>query len=174
VLVCNLDPRFRASFEADSSAYLLYYRRVDTVVLSSIRDLLGVIENGYDIVHLFGRLSPGGLLTDTTNATLLGSELIRKCCKRDVKLLWIANENEPDDYVRGFKATGKSLNLIMTISRNGAKFAGFLEKLLCRISGGEVLPAAWTALAPQAEGPWQSDLPGCIFVAGRGDVKLLS
>ena len=174
MLVCSLDPSLRESFEADSSVYLRYYRHVDSAFFLGIRDLLEAIENRYDIVHLFGRLSSGGLLSDTSDATLLGTELIGKCCERDIKLLWIANENKTDDYVRGFKMTGKSLNLIMTINRNGTKFAGFLEKLLSRISGGEMLPVAWTALVPQAEGPWQQDLPGCIFFAGRADVKLLS
>ena len=174
VLVCSLDPRFRESFGVDSKVYLRHYRHVDAVFSSSIRDLLGAIENGYDIVHLFSPLAPGGLLADSSDVTLLGSELIGNCCERDVKLLWIANENMPDDYVKGFKAAGRPLNLIMTISRNGTKFAGFLEKLLSRISSGETLPSAWAALVPQAEGPWQQDLPGCIFFAGRGDVKLIS
>jgi hypothetical protein len=145
---------------------------VDAVFFSTISDLLGAIKNGYDIVHLFGPLAAGGLLTDASGETLLGTELIQKCCEGNVKLLWVANENKPDDYVRGFNA-GKPLNLIMTLSRCGSKFGEFLEKLLARMSSGETLPAAWTALAPQAEGPWQHDLPSCIFFAGRADVRFL-
>lgn len=176
VLVCSLDASFREALEADSTVYLRYYRRVDAVFLSSIKDLLGAIRTGYDIVHLFSPLGPGGLLTDSGNATLVGTELIQKCCERDVKLLWIANDNMSDDYVEGFrpKDGSLSLNLVMTLSRNGPRFDGFLDKLLSRISGGETLPVAWVALAPQAEGPWQQDLPGCMFFAGRAGVKLLS
>jgi hypothetical protein len=171
VLVCCLDSGSREAFIADSEVYLRHYSLVD-VFSSGIGDLLGTIEKGYDIVHMFSRLKPGGLLADASDVTLPGSELIEKCCKRDVKLLWIANENNPDDYVKGFKAAGRPLNLIMTISRNGTKFTSFLEKLLSRISSGEALPAAWAALVPQAEGPWQRNLPGCIFFAGRANVKL--
>jgi hypothetical protein len=172
--VCCLDPRFRESFDADREAYLRHYRRVDTLFSPGIRELFATIENGYDIVHLFSGLAPGGLLADACGATLVGSELIERCCDRDVKLLWIANQNKSDDYVKGFKAAGKPLNLIMTIDRNGLGFTSFLEKLLSSISSGETLPTAWASLVPQAEGPWQRDLPGCIFFAGRADARLLA
>jgi hypothetical protein len=174
VLVCALDSRFRESLDADSAVYLRHYRRTEAALFSGIGDLLRAIELGYDIIHLFSPLAPGGLLSDASAATLLGSDLIEKCCERDVKLLWIANDNKPDDYVKGFRAVGSPLNLIMTISRNKTYFGDFLENLLFRMSGGETLPIAWTALAPQAQGLWQECLPSCIFFAGRADVRLLS
>jgi hypothetical protein len=168
VLVCSIDPELGELLESDSAVCSRHYRRVDTGLLSGIAELLRAIEGGYDIVHLFVRLSP----TDP-ETPLLPSELIQKCCDGNVKLLWIASENNPDDYIKGFRVAGKSLNLIMTISRNGTKFAGFLEKLLSGVSGGETLPVAWAVLVPQGEGSWQQELPSCIFYAGRGDVKLL-
>jgi len=174
VLVCSLDQRFHASFAADSAIYLRYYRHVDAVQLSSLEELFQAIEGAYDIVHLFCPLAPGGLLMEASATPLSGSDLIAWCCERDVKLIWIANENKADDYIKGFRAAGKVVNLIMTIGRNGTKFEGFLEKLLSRISNGESLPGAWAALAPQARGPGQEVLPLCIFLAGRGGVKLVS
>ena len=171
--MCSLDPACQEPFDTDRTIYVRHYQRVDAGFFSSIGDLLSTVENGYDIVHLFSPLAPGGLIVDIGGATLLGSELVKKCCEGNVKLLWIASDNRPDDYVKGVKAAGKPLNLIMTISRNGAKFGGFLEKVLDRISSGDTLPVAWTALVPQAEGPWQQDLPSCIFFAGRADVRLL-
>ncbi len=173
VLTSTIDPRFRESFDADSEVYMRHYRCVDALLLSGIAGLLGAIENSYDIVHLFSPLAPGGLLMDTGGMTLIGSELIERCCERDVKLLWIANENKAEDYVKGFRVAGKPLNLILTISRNGTRFTGFLDKLLSRIASGETLPVAWAALVPQANGPWQQDLPGCIFFAGRAGAKVL-
>jgi hypothetical protein len=161
-------------FDADYEVYLRHYRHVDAIALSGIGELLAAIKSGYDIVHLFSHLAPGGLLVDACDATLIGSELIDKCSERDVKLLWIASENKADDYVKGFRVAGRPLNLILTMGRSGARFAGFLEKLLSRISNGETLPDAWAALVPQAEGPWQQDLPGCIFFAGRAGVRLLA
>ena len=172
VLVCSLDTRFRDSLEADSSVYSKYYRGVRTVFFSRMSDLLRAIESGYDIVHLFSPLSPTGLVADGQSTTLSGTDLIGKCCESEVKLLWIANENEARDYVKGFNAAGKPLNLIMTISRNGAKFDRFLDELLSRVSSGETLPLAWVSLVPQAQGPWQQEVPGCIFHAGRAAVKL--
>jgi hypothetical protein len=174
VLVCSMDSSFRESLEIDKSVYLRHYRAVESIFFSSTRDLLIAIGAGYDIVHLFGSLSPSGLLDEARDLILPGSELLMKCCERDVKLLWIASENNPKDYVTSFNVTGKSLNVVMTISRNGAKFVEFLENVLSRTSEGETLPAAWAALVPQAEGPWQHELPSCIFYAGRGDVKLPS
>lgn len=171
--MCSIDSCFRESLESDSDVYSRHYPRVDAVFLSGIKELLKRIETGYDVVHFFGRFS-GGVLIDASGATLTGSELIEKCCGRDVKLLWIASENQADDYVKGFKAAGKTLNLIMTMSRNGTKFGEFLERLLLKVPAGETLPIAWAALVPQAAGPGHQDLPGCIFYAGRGDLKLLS
>lgn|GEM_PF-1372733 len=174
VLICCLDPCFREALDDDFNIYSSHYRSVDAVILSDIKELMGALDKGYDIVHLLCPVAAGGLIEDSSGATLLGSDLITMCCERDVKLLWIANDNKPDDYVRGFRAQGKRLNLIMTISRRGKKFANFLEELLSRISKGEKLPVAWVSLVPQAEGPWQQDLPGCIFFAGRPDEKLPS
>ena len=73
---------------------------------------------------------------------------------------------------KGFGAAGKPLNLIMTISRNGANFEGFLEGLLSRVSHGSTLPSAWAAMAPQLPGSRQQALPSCIFFAGRPDARL--
>jgi hypothetical protein len=88
-------------------------------------------------------------------------------------LLWVASENKPEAYIRGFKAAGKRLNLVMTINRNGSKFLPFLEKLLSRMSAGETMPAAWVSVSPQGPNdPRQQDSPACIFSAGRGGVRL--
>src|ERR1700685_3412059 len=101
----------------------------------------------------------------------IGAELIEKCCNSDVKLLWIASDNKPDGYIKGFKAA-KPLNSVMTINGNGPTFGLFLGHLLSRVSGRETLPAAWAALAPQTpRGPGHADLPATIFSAGRGGVK---
>ena len=172
VLVCCLDPCVGAQLDVDASVYSRHYKRVDVAVFHSVGELLRAVELCYDIVHPFTRLAPGGLLVDA-EATLLGSDLIAKCCERDVKLLWIADENKPDDYVKGFRATGKRLNLIMTLNRNGASFDGFLEGVLSRVSRGDALPSAWVAMVPQAPGSWQRGLPSCIFFAGRPDASLL-
>lgn len=171
MLVCTLDTCFGAQLEADASVYSCHYKRVDVAVYQSIGELVKAVDLSYDIVHMFTRLAPGGLLVDP-EGSILGSDLIAKCCEKDVKVLWIASENKSDDYIKGFGAAGKPLNLIMTISRNGANFEGFLEGLLSRVSHGSTLPSAWAAMAPQLPGSRQQALPSCIFFAGRPDARL--
>ena len=171
VLVCSLGSRYQQSVKDDSNVYARHYRNVDLKTLSGIEDLLAAVGKGYDIVHMFCDLAPEGIVTDQ-GETLLGRELVRKCRENDVKLLWIASENGADIYVKGFGTDVKSVNVVMTLSRNGVRFSAFLDKFLSRVSCGETLPQAWAALVPQAEGPWQQDLPGCIFVAGRPGARL--
>jgi hypothetical protein len=124
-------------------------------------------------VHLFCDALPDGNITDSRGAKIAGTSLIQSCCNSDVKLLWVASENKREAYIRGFKAAGKRLNLVMTINRNGSKFLPFLEKLLSRMSAGETMPAAWVSVSPQGPNdPRQQDSPACIFSAGRGGVRL--
>jgi len=112
-------------------------------------------------------------MSDGSGAKITGTALIEKCCDSDVKLLWVASENKPEAYIKGFKAAGKPLNLVMTINRQGPKFSVFLEELLSRMSSGETMPVAWVAVSPQSPNdPRQKDSPACIFAAGRAAVKL--
>lgn len=173
VLVCSLDPCPTVLLQGDAGAYSRYYKHVDILVFQRISALLRAIELRYDMVHLFCPLAPGGRLVDA-DSTLFGSDLIARCCESGVKLLWVANENNADDYVSGFRAAGRRVNVVMTVDRNGANFDGFLEDLLCRVSQGDTLPSAWTAVVPQAAGEWQKGAPSCIFFAGLPDAKLLS
>jgi hypothetical protein len=90
-----------------------------------------------------------------------------------VKLLWLAGENRPEGYVKGFKAAGRSLNLVLTIDRKSSSFSNFLENLLRKMSAGETMPVAWVSLAPQnSNDPRNQEAPACIFAAGRGGVRL--
>ncbi|SRR5260221_8037136 len=171
VLVCSLD-QYDEFLQADSDIYLRHYRHVESVILPGLAGLLMALQERYDIVHLLCSLSSGGVLRDQTEASLLGTDLITKCRDNGVKLLWIASENKVDDYIRGFRADPKSVNLVMTINRNGARFPGFLEQFLSGVSSGEMLPSAWARLAPQVAGASQRELPTCIFVAGMPDAIL--
>ena len=119
-------------------------------------------------MHLFCDVSPDGTITDNQGAKIAGTTLIQSCCNSDVKLLWVASENKAEGYIKGFKAAGKRLNLVMTINRNRSKFPKFLEKLLSRMSTGETMPGAWVSISPQRPNdPHQQESPACIFAAGR-------
>ena len=173
ILVASLDPKFLELTKVDSNCYSQFYHTPTVRVFDGIQELLGTICNGYDIVHLFCDVSPEGTITDNHGAKIVGTSLIQSCCDSDVKLLWVASENKAEGYIKGFKAPGKRLNLVMTINRNGSKFLPFLEKLLSRMSMGETMPGAWISISPQSPNdPRQKDSPACIFAAGRGGVKL--
>jgi len=173
ILIASLDPKFLELMKVDSSCYSQFYHTPTVLVFEGIQELVGTIEKGYDIVHLFCDVSPDGTITDNHRARVVGTTLIQSCCNSDVKLLWVASENKAEEYIKGFKAAGKRLNLVMTINRNGSKFQPFMEKLLSRMSMGETMPAAWVSISPQSPNdPRQQDSPACIFAAGRGGVKL--
>ena len=171
VLVCSLHPKFDALLKADSNIYSKFYASTTAKVCTNFNELLGAIR-GNDIVHLFVDVSPMGLMADGSGNELIGTELIESCCGSGVKLLWVASDNKPDGYIKGFKVV-KPLNLVMTINRNGSNFETFLGQLLLKMSSGETMPAAWVAVSAQTpRDPRHAQLPSTIFSAGRGGVKL--
>ena len=172
VLLCSLGQKFAKLFRDDRISYSRFYPAVTVTDFSTIKQLFEAIEKKYDIVHMFCDVTPRGMVTDGRGSTITGTSLIEKCADSNVKLLWIASENNPEGYIKGFKLAGKHINLVMTISRKGSKFSAFVEKLFAKLSRGETMPAAWAALAPQASGRSQQDLPSCIFAAGRPNVRL--
>lgn len=173
VLVGAIGPSYSGLIQADFDIYRRNYRAVDRITFECVADLFQAIERAYDIVHLFIPLASGGRLLHADRA-LVGGDLIAKCCECGVKVLWIANENQPDDYVRGFRAAGQKINVVMTILRNGSNFDEFLQRLLDRVSAGATFVSAWTALVPQTQGDWQARLPSCVFFAGKPDAQLFA
>lgn len=172
VLAGSLGSKFAELLEADSKIYSSFYRATATKKFSTVGELVDAIGQGYGVVHLFCDVSPDGIVSSTRGSTITGASLIEKCCRADVQLLWVASENKPEGYIKGFKTGGNRINLVMTISRNGASFSAFLKKLLSKLSSGETMPMAWAKLAPQGPGPWQQELPGCIFAPGLPNVRL--
>jgi hypothetical protein len=172
VLVCSLDAGFRDLMDADRHAYSQFYASTETAVFDASDGLIAALAKRYDIVHLFCDVLPDGKLADSSDSILTGTQLIQKCCESNVKLLWIASNNESDRYISGFNARAKRINLVMTLDRNGPKFSEFLEKLLFKIFYGDTLPVAWVALVPQRATAEHANLPSCIFYAGRGGAKL--
>jgi hypothetical protein len=169
VLVCALNSRFADLVRADSETYKRCYPATTATTFSNIDELIKAITRGYDVVHLLCDVSPSGAI-DGSN--IIGTELIERCCASNVKLLWVASSNAAEGYIKGFKARGKRLNLVMTIDRHGPQFSNFLEKLLTRMSSGDAMPAAWNELCPQVPGSSHQDSPDAIFFAGRGTVRL--
>jgi hypothetical protein len=165
-------PKFSELVSSDSSCYSHRYHTPSTTVIESTEELLEIIGGGYDIVHLFCDVSPDGNIVDVHGDKTAGTTLIKRCCDSNVKLLWLASENKPEGYIRGFKAPRKPLNLVLAIDRRGSRFPNFLESLLRKMSAGETMPVAWVSLAQQnSNDPRNQDAPACIFAAGRGGVR---
>lgn len=169
VLVCALDSRFADLLRADTETYRRYYPATTATTFVNIDELMKAITQSYDVVHLLCEVSASGAIE---GSNIIGTELIERCCASNVKLLWVASSNAADGYIKGFKARGKRLNLVMTINRHGPKFSNFLEKLLAMIVDGDTMPVAWNALRPQVPGSGHQDSPDAIFFAGRGSVRL--
>jgi hypothetical protein len=172
VLVCGLGSRFEELVTTDGQIYRHLYPSTTTRLFSEVQELVGVLSQSYDILHLFCDVAPGGVLAHSGPGTFTGTDLLQKCCDFNVKLLWVASDNPPDLYITAFEASGKRINLVMTIDRNGSKFPIFLENLLFRMHYGDTMPVAWVDLCPQGPHSLPSDVPSTIFFAGRGGVRL--
>jgi hypothetical protein len=172
VLVCALETRFVDLLKEDSEVYRQYYPATATAIFPTIQALTGGIGQGYDIVHVLCDLTASGTIMDANSGEITGTELIQKCCDQNVKLLWIASDNPPERYIKGFGARGKRLNLVMTLNRKGSNFPDFLQKLLFRMFYGDAMPVAWNDLCPQIPGSDHPGAPESIFFAGRGGVRL--
>lgn len=174
VLVASLDPKFNELMKADSRSYSQFYAPPAEMAFTNAQDLLRAIVQGYDIVHLFCDVSPNGNINDGRGNEVASTGLLERCFESNVKLLWLASENKPEGYIKGFRAVaGKPLNLVLTIDRKSARFSSFLENLLSKMSAGETMPVAWVAVSPQnSNDPRNQNAPACIFSAGRGGVRL--
>ncbi len=168
VLVCAFEAEFDLLLHADAEIYRRSYGATETSIFTGPEDMFLSLKKGYDVVHLFCNLTPDGLIS---RSQVSGTEVIEKCCSLDVKLLWIANDNDPKAYIAGFKARGKRINLVMTIHREETKFPRFLQSFLSFMSTGDTMPIAWSKLCPQIPDSSHSDAPETIFYAGRGGVQ---
>jgi len=173
ILVASLNGKFAEWARADAGCYSRFYSAPAEGTFEQVEELLKAIGKGYDVVHLFCDVTSDGAITDTRGQQIPATRVLQACSESDVKLLWVASENKPEGYVKGFKPTGNPLNLVLTIDRRSSRFTGFLENLLRKMSAGETMPVAWVSLAPQiSKDPRNQNAPACIFAAGRGGVKL--
>lgn len=172
VLVCSLGHQFEELVGRDGAIYRHFYHSTTNFLFSSVQELTEALGRQYDIVHLFCDVPATGIIADNAGNTIAGTELIQRCCDANVKLLWIASNNQPEGYIKNFGARGKRINLVMTIVRNDPKFSDFIEKLLFRMFYGDTMPIAWADLMPQVPGAVNTESPGCIFFAGRSGAKL--
>ena len=83
----------------------------------------------------------------------------------------IASENDGDSYIQAAGMAGAGgVNLVMTLSRNGAEFGEFFGRLFRMMFQGRSMPVAWVELAPQIPGDESRKGPATIFACGAGHV----
>ena len=170
ILVCGLCGGFDEA-SADAQVYIRFFPNTLVSRLISIQQLSGLISEGYDVVHLHCALSGDGSLVDSEGAILSGTELISQACASSVKVLFIASDNPSDAYIKGFKAPGKPINLVMTLNRNKG-FLIFLASLLERMKKGATMPVAWASVTSPKSSLEPESMPSCIFFAGRPEFTL--
>jgi len=157
---------------ADCRCYSQLYPAPTESVFESAQELVAAFGKGYDVVHVFCDVTPHGNITDVQGQET-ATRPMETCSDSDVKLLWLASENKPEGYIKGFKTAQKPLNLVLALDRMGSRFSNFLENLLRKMSAGETMPVAWVSFSPQdSNDPPSQDAPACIFAAGRARVRL--
>jgi hypothetical protein len=167
IVVCSLVREFDVIASGDAAVYERFYSNTNKLNLSTTDELRSVVAQEYDVVHLLCNLSPDGSLVDRSGATLTGTELITHACESNTKVLFVASDNPSDAYLKGFRATGRTINLVMTLNRKGNHFVSFLASLLGGMAVGKTMPSAWAGAASTPLMQKREVMPECIFFAGR-------
>jgi len=169
VLVGSVGPGFESFILEDEGAYRRYFDDTCTKIFEDVDSLMAELSKGYEIVHLFAKVTEHGV----GSSTMTGTELIQKSVAFGTKLFWIASSNDGNSYIKQFKLKGTGLNLVMTINRRGDKFPAFLRDLLGEMKSGASMPIAWNRIAPQIPNREHPDAPESIFFCGLGQVRFI-
>ena len=170
VLVCSVGDIPQEELDRDFSAYQKYLGSVTLQRFADASGLVNAFRGRYDIVHVLTPVTVDGRIGDSE---ISGTELIQRAALDNTKLLWIASSNDPKGYIKGFKANGNKLNVVMTIDRRGDCLSNFIGKLLHEMQSGLSMPVAWNKIAPQIPGQEHPDAPVLIFYCGLGKVRFV-
>jgi hypothetical protein len=164
--------KFDEEQKSDLRVYKRFYPSASSATFTTIAELRGAVAHKYDVLHLFCEVGSGGVISDASGDRITGSELLKSAVDSGVKLLWIGNDNPQDAYDADFKTKGLKINVVLTLRRLGSNTSLFLDSLLAKMQGGEMLAKAWS-IASQPEGKSvQPDVPHTISSLGRGSVIL--
>src|SRR5246127_1130524 len=98
ILLCAVDARFQQFLTSDSQQYKRLYPATSANVLPGVSPLTQAIAQAYDVIHFYGDVAADGSIT----GGMTGTQLLDACCAANVKLLWIANDNKPENYAKAF------------------------------------------------------------------------
>lgn len=122
-----------------------------------------------DVMFLYCSFEPSGKIVGTESSL---RDLIQDSKARVV----VVASQPPADLAsnREFQAAlakgnNPTVNLVLTLNRNGDNFGRFFKSLFELMWTGLPMPMAWVKLAPQG-GQQRDDIPGTVFLAGAGHI----
>ncbi|MEA5115289.1 MAG: hypothetical protein VB050_14810 [Geobacteraceae bacterium] len=83
----------------------------------------------------------------------------------------VASENDTEAYIKAMEGRNDwNANIVLSMDRNGEKFAEFFSKLFSAMFKGTSMLIAWVELVPQIPGYDHPDAPGTIMAAEAGHI----
>jgi hypothetical protein len=168
VAVLGGDPNLAAQAETDASKYKVYYGSVELRKAMDAQKFLVLLSTDqFDVVHLLGKFDKRAIFNDDTGFQLRLSDVKRACDYAQVKMLWLATENDLDVIRDNPVLLEPQFHLILTKER-GENFPKFLSTLLSRLARGESVAVAWDSFVPHAQ--YKGDKVNCKLVQGTADI----
>lgn len=169
VAVFGRDDELNKRAELDASKYKVYYPNVELRQSMDAQSfLVHLSTEQYDVVHLLGKYDSRAIFKDETGFQLRLSDVRRACDYAQVKMLWLATENDLEVIKDNPVIHSPSFHFVVTKAR-GENFPKFLSGLLSRLSRGESLVTAWEAFVPHAQ--YKGDKVNCKFFHGAADIS---
>jgi hypothetical protein len=160
-----------AAAEKDAMKYAVYYKNVQQRFSMNAQEFLVLLSTDhFDIVHLHGKFDKRAIFKDSTGFQLRLSDIKRACDYAQVKMLWLATENELEWLKGNPVLEAPSFQLVLTGQR-GNNFPKFLSTIMSRMARGEILSDAFDACLPQAQ--YKGEKIDCRLVRGIADIAFL-
>ncbi|MFL6374127.1 MAG: hypothetical protein ACJ73D_05615 [Pyrinomonadaceae bacterium] len=166
--VVSIGGHDRDKLDLDKEIYC-DFANVTAIECSSVSALAECLEHRpVDILHLLTEIG-----SDETIQGESKTAFLEQLSLLGPKILILASDNDAQSLI-AFCSKGPmlSLNLVMTLDRKGEAFANFFKKLFILILGGRTMPDAWAHLSPQMPGENDLSMPGTIFSAGNGGLRI--
>lgn len=157
--------------DQDYSKYAVYFKNVERKRSMNAQEFLVLLSSEcFDIIHLHGRFDRRAVFEDSTGFQLRLSDVKRACDYSQVKMLWLASDNNLH-YLRDNPVLDRPpFHLVLTSSR-GENFPKFLSTLLARIARGESVISAWNSFVPQAQ--FKGERTNCRVITAVADTCFL-
>ena len=155
----------------DAAVYRRHFSHTEELQFLNPKEMArDVLQNNIAVVHLFVDILPTGMLP---GGQVPANLILQALILARAKLIWVANANPPDAYLKGWAVKSPPTNLLMTLHRNDPWFSKHLDELLALTKAGKTLPMAYVTLNPQIpNGPPVTDRPATVLFAGAPQFAL--